>query len=93
MANTKLQFKRTTVSGRLPNTTISANTSYIDAGEFAINLADGKVVSSNGTVTFEVGANLSSLNVASSIAVGGATINSTIYSATANNANNLGGLS
>ena len=93
MANTKLQFKRTTVSGRLPNTTISANTSYIDAGEFAINLADGKVVSSNGTVTFEVGANLSSLNVATSIAVGGATINSTIYSATANNANNLGGTS
>ena len=93
MANTKLQFKRTTVSGRLPNTTISANTSYIDAGEFAINLADGKVVSSNGTVTFEVGANLSSLNVASSIAVGVATINSTIYSATANNANNLGGTS
>jgi len=93
MSNTKFQFKRTTVSGRLPNTTISANTSYIDAGEFAINLADGKVVSSNGTVTFEVGANLSSLNVASSIAVGGATINSTIYSATANNANNLGGTS
>ena len=93
MSNTKFQFKRTTISGRLPNTTISANTSYIDAGEFAINLADGKVVSSNGTVTFEVGANLSSLNVATSIAVGGATINSTIYSATANNANNLGGLS
>ena len=70
MSNTKFQFKRTTISGRLPNTTISANTSYIDAGEFAINLADGKVVSSNGTVTFEVGANLSSLNVATSIAVG-----------------------
>ena len=74
MSNTKFQFKRTTVSGRLPNTTNSANTSYIDAGEFAINLTDGKVVSSNGTATFEVGANLSSLNVGSIFATSNVTI-------------------
>lgn len=85
MANTRIQFKRTTVTGRLPNTTNSANSSYIAAGEFAVNLTDGKVVSSNGTTTFEVGSNVTS------IYVGGATINSTIYSATANNANNLNG--
>jgi hypothetical protein len=67
MSNTKFQFKRTTVSGRLPNTTNSSNSSYIDAGEFAVNLTDGKVVSSNGSATFEVGANLSSLNVTGNI--------------------------
>jgi hypothetical protein len=71
MANTKLQFKRTTVSGRLPNTTNSANSSYIDAGEFAVNLTDGKVVSSNGTVTFEIGANLSSLNLTGALTANG----------------------
>ena len=71
MSNTKFQFKRTTVSGRLPNTTNSANTSYIDAGEFAVNLTDGKIVSSNGTVTFEVGANLSSLNLGGSLTANG----------------------
>jgi len=74
MSNTKFQFKRTTVSGRLPNTTNSANTSYIDAGEFAINITDRKVVSSNGSITFEVGANLSSLNVGSIFAASNVTI-------------------
>ena len=71
MSNTKFQFKRTTVSGRLPNTTNSANASYIDAGEFAVNLTDGKVVSSNGTVTFEIGANLSSLNLNGALTANG----------------------
>lgn len=71
MANTKFQFKRTTISGRLPNTTNSSNSSFIDAGEFAVNLTDGKIVSSNGTVTFEVGANLSSLNLGGSLTANG----------------------
>lgn len=62
----KLQIKRTTVSGRTPNTTSSSNTSFIDIGELAINLADGKLFSSNGTVSFEIGANLSSLSVTGS---------------------------
>ena len=61
MANNRFQFKRTSTSGLLPNTTNSANNSYIAAGEFAVNLTDKKVVSSNGTATFEVGANLNSL--------------------------------
>ena len=71
MANNKIQFKRTTISGRTPNTTNSGNTSYIDAGEFAVNLTDKKVYSSNGTVAFEVGANLASLNVSGDVAIGG----------------------
>ena len=62
MAN-KFQTKRTTISGRTPNTTNSGNTHYIDAGELALNLTDGKMFSSNGSVYFEVGANLQNLSV------------------------------
>jgi len=74
MAN-KLQVKRTTVSGRTPNTTNSGNTHFIDTGELALNLTDGKMFSSNGTVYFEVGANLANQIVtgtvnAASFAVG-----------------------
>lgn len=59
----KFQVKRTSVSGRVPNTTNSSNTHFIDAGELAINLTDRKMFSSNGTVSFEVGANLQNLSV------------------------------
>lgn len=62
MAN-KFQVKRTTTSGLLPNTTNSGNSSYIAAGELAVNLTDKKMVSSNGSVTFEIGANLVNLSV------------------------------
>ena len=70
MANTRFQAKRTSTSGLLPNTTNSGNLSYIAAGEFAVNLTDKKVLSSNGTQTFEVGANLSSLAVTTIVANG-----------------------
>jgi hypothetical protein len=59
----KFQLKRTSVSGRTPNTTNSSNSSFIDAGELAVNLADQKLFSSNGVTAFEVGSNLSSLSV------------------------------
>jgi hypothetical protein len=72
MAN-KLQIKRTSVSGRTPNTTNSGNTHFIDTGELALNLADGKLFSSNGTIHFEIGANLSSVSVS-----GNATLNAII---------------
>ena len=71
MANNRFQFKRTSTSGLLPNTTNSANNSYIAAGEFAVNLTDKKVVSSNGTATFEVGANVSNLNVTGALIANG----------------------
>ena len=51
----KFQIKRTTVSGRTPNTTNSSNTQYIDAGELALNLTDGKLFTSNGTSVIEFG--------------------------------------
>lgn len=63
MANTRYQAKRTSVAGRTPNTTDPANTQYIAAGEFAINLPDKKAFTSNGSVFFEVGANLSNLSI------------------------------
>jgi hypothetical protein len=49
MANNTIQIKRTSVSGRTPNTTNSANTQYIAVGELALNLADSKLYTSNGT--------------------------------------------
>lgn len=51
----KLQIKRTTVSGRTPNTTNSANNRFIDIGELAINTTDGKLFSSDGTGLIEFG--------------------------------------
>ena len=69
MAN-KLQIKRTAVTGRTPNTTNSGNTHFIDTGELALNLTDKKLFSSNGTVYFEIGSNLSSLSVNSIVANG-----------------------
>lgn len=67
---TKVQIKRTAITGRTPNTTSSGNSTYIDAGELAINLTDGKMFSSNGSVLFEVGSNLSSLAVTTVVANG-----------------------
>ena len=64
MAN-KLQIKRTTVTTRTPNTTNVSNTAFIDTGELALNLTDGKMFSSNGSVYFEIGANVENLRVAS----------------------------
>lgn len=65
MAN-KFQLKRTTVSGRTANTTDSGNTSFVDKGELAVNLADRKIFSSDASnVIFEVGSNLTNLAVSS----------------------------
>lgn len=68
MAN-KFQVKRTTVSGRTPNTTSSGNSRFIDTGELALNLPDGKLFSSNGSVYFEVGANLINSNITGNLTV------------------------
>jgi hypothetical protein len=62
MANTKFQFKRTTVTGRTPNTSDPANTSYIAPGEFALNLADGKLFTSNGGSLITIGSNQTEIN-------------------------------
>lgn len=67
MATTLFQIKRSTTSGVTPNTTDPANTSYIVDGELAINLPDGRLFSSNGSVLIEIGANLTSLNVVGNV--------------------------
>jgi len=58
-----IQIKRTTVAGRVPTTADASLATYINTGELAINLPDGKLFSSNGSGKFEVGANLSSISV------------------------------
>ena len=57
MANNKIQVKRTNVAGRTANVTNSGNTQFIDAGEFALNMADGILYTSNGSALITVGAN------------------------------------
>lgn len=68
-----IQIKRTSVSGRTPNTTNVSNSAYIDTGELALNLADKKLFSSNGSL-FEIGSNLSSLAVTGNTNIEGTVI-------------------
>ena len=72
MSDILIQVKRTDVSGRTPNTTNVANLQYIAEGELALNMADRRLFSSNGSVLIEVGANLTSLNVTGGTTVNGA---------------------
>ena len=67
MANTRFQHKRSTVSG------VSPTTSDIATAELAINIADRKLFTSNGTSVFELGSNLVNLSV-----TGNATINAIV---------------
>jgi trimeric autotransporter adhesin len=57
LANNKIQVKRTNIAGRTANVTSAGNAQYIDAGEFALNMADGILYTSNGTALITVGAN------------------------------------
>lgn len=52
MPNNLIQIKRTSVSGRAANTTTLPN-----PGELALNILDGIMYSTNGSVVFEIGAN------------------------------------
>jgi hypothetical protein len=79
MANNTILIKRTSVSGRTPNTTSSGNTQYIQAGELAFNLTDKKLFSSNGSVLFEIGSNLSNLSVTSNTNVNKLIISGPLY--------------
>lgn len=53
----KVLLKRTSVSGRVPNT------SNLDTGELALNMTDGILYGTNGSIVFEIGANLTNLSV------------------------------
>lgn len=52
MATNLIQIKRTSVSGRAANSTTLTN-----PGELALNMTDGIMYSTNGSVVFEIGAN------------------------------------
>jgi hypothetical protein len=57
MANTVFQLRRNSVSGTRPTT------ASIQPGELAVNLPDGILFSTNGSVVFEIGANNTTHNV------------------------------
>ena len=83
MANTKIQLKRTSTTGRTPNTTSSGNSQYINTGELALNLTDRKLFSSDGTnPAFEIGSNLNSLSVATTINAASYTVGSSFIANT-----------
>ena len=90
MANNLIQVKRTSVSGRAPNTTNLSNTSYILPGELALNMADGVLYSSNGSdlIAFTKSSNLT---VRSTYGSGGG-VNTTVYSVTGINFDESTGL-
>jgi hypothetical protein len=93
MANNKLQIKRTTVSGRTPNTTNSGNSQYISTGELALNLADSKLFTSDGTNLIDLTptGGSSSLTVRSTNGNGGA-VNTTVSGVTGINFDDSTGL-
>ena len=94
MANNKIQVKRTNVSGRTANVSNSANAQYIDAGELALNMADGILYTSNGSSLITVGANQVNQRITNTLTLGNssvnATINSTAFTGSANAATYLG---
>lgn len=83
MANNKIIVKRTTTSGRQPNTTASyaTNSQYIGAGELALNMADGILYSSNGSAVIEIGANNTNVNISGNLTIKGIIANGSIGTA------------
>jgi hypothetical protein len=63
-SNNRILLKRTTTTGRTPNTTNSGNTQYIAAGELALNLADGILYTSNGSTLINLSGSGGSVNTA-----------------------------
>jgi hypothetical protein len=60
MANTVFKLRRSSVAGKVPTT------SDITIGELGLNLTDRKLYSSDGSNTWELGANLATLSVGNS---------------------------
>jgi hypothetical protein len=76
MANNLIQIKRTSVSGRAANTSTLQN-----AGELALNMADGILYSSNGSSVFEIGANNTNVNITGNATVKAVVANGSIGTA------------
>ena len=71
MANNIMQTFRTSVAGRQPNVTNSANLQYIAPGQLALNMADQILYTSNGSALIYVGSNQVNLSVTNNISVNG----------------------
>ena len=69
---TKFRLKRNSISGVTPTT------GDIDVAELAVNLTDKKLFTSNGTVVFELGSNLSNLAVTGNLTVKGVIANGSL---------------
>ena len=61
-SQTVIQIKKTSVSGRAANSTTLSN-----PAELALNITDGIMYSSNGTVVFEIGANNTNVNISNTL--------------------------
>ena len=83
MANNKILIKRTNVPGRVPNTTNSSNSMYIAAGEFALNMADKQLYTSNGSSLITIGSSPTSLTLADSLRIGQLETNLLLINSTA----------
>lgn len=59
-----IRIKRTSVSGRAANSTTLTN-----PGELALNMTDGIMYSTNGSVIFEIGANNTNVRVSNTLTV------------------------
>lgn len=64
MANNLIQIKRTSISGRAANSVTLSN-----PAELALNMADGIMYSTNGSVVFEIGANTTNSNVSGNLTI------------------------
>lgn len=63
MANTTFQLRRSSVAGKVPNT------STLSTGELGLNLTDKILYSSDGTNIFEIGANNTNVNISGNLTV------------------------
>lgn len=83
MANNRVQVKRTSTTGRTPNTTGSyaTNSQYISAGELALNMTDGILYSSNGSAIIEIGANNTNARVTGNLTINAVISNGSLGSA------------
>jgi mucin-19 len=73
MANTVFRIKRSSIAGKVPNT------STLSVGELALNLTDRKLFSSDGSNVFETGANLTTLTVSTNTSVNNIIVTGGIY--------------
>lgn len=74
MANTTFQVRRSSVAGKVPNTSV------LSIGELGLNLSDKILYSSDGSSVFEVGANNTNVNVSGNLSVKAINANGTIGS-------------